>query len=153
MGADIHLNTEVRREGRGWTYHPSYTLWNEAGFDYANSPVLRQYSLFALLAGVRNEPYFRFSPLFPDRGYPKDIDKAPYDANAEDWPSLGDHSFTWASFEELRTINWEEHTYSEIGLGRTFANCPFKRWVEGRLTEIAAEFGSSNVRVLIGFDS
>ena len=114
MGTDIHLATEVRVEGI-WSYYPSMLRWDDEGFNYDNDPSCRQYSLFALLADVRNGFGFAgivthtpLEPLFPGRGLPEDRDTTTYNEADENAPWLGEHSFTWADFYELKEVNWDD---------------------------------------------
>lgn len=118
MGTDIHLAVEVRVKGVGWSYRPSFPKYDEEGFSWEADPCERFYKLFALLADVRNgfgfagvSTHARIEPLFSGRGIPTD---SVIDIDAH----LGDHSFTWASFNELKAIDWDGQMVVQIGVVR-----------------------------------
>lgn len=100
MGTDIHVNMEIRVDGK-WE-----NVFKDAKhFDVLNRVFLnigRNYDLFAMLADVRNGVGFAgittgsgFEPIFEPRGLPDDWDRPSDDC----W--LGDHSHTWFTLEEL----------------------------------------------------
>lgn len=105
MGCDIHIAVEVRGPDRTWR------LLRDG---YDGDPDERDYNVFAFLANVRNGFGFAgtyrhepVGPQFPDRGLPVDREEAAYETDDEEgllW--LGEHSFTWASFAELRDAPW-----------------------------------------------
>ena len=145
MGTDIHLAAEVRRDGV-WKYIKTFPEFGDPVFSHDDDPEERFYALFGVLAGVRT--MLDGGALFPMRGLPDDIDKGSYCGDDCDcdgsMPDLGDHSQTWASYNELSAIDWDSYEIFESG---------FRRWVEGRLKNLAGMVGSENVRVLMGFDS
>lgn len=152
MGTDIHLEVE-RRAGDGWQYVPhverdcwSCALDAERASKDAGKPVPvsfkkdcfwchgtgrhreqfyhdRSYSVFAILAGVRNGVGFAgcdtgdpFVPISEPRGLPADMSfelrrrlKADYDDD-DDWVSLGDHSFSWLTLDEVLAYDWDQTT-------------------------------------------
>lgn len=128
MGTDIHLYVEKKSANGRWEeVAPPYTtdygtktwyLYNGTD-DERNmpDPTERRYNLFALLADVRNGYGFAgvptheaVSPLFPYRGIPSDTS---YEETDEYW--LGDHSFTWATLNELLSVNWE-YSFQQTGV-------------------------------------
>jgi hypothetical protein len=124
MGTDIHLYVEECKDGV-WRqvlapyicrYAPDrrvWSPWHQYGFDHNYpDPTNRQYTLFALLADVRNGSGFAgvrthqpIVPLFPERGIPEDTS---YEEDpSEDGFWLGDHSFTYAYLDELLEAPWD----------------------------------------------
>ena len=69
MGCDIHLITEIRKDGK-WQFVK----------EFPDSMTGRNYSLFAFLAGVRN--YFNFDGFEP-KGLPEDISGKKFSFNSE----------------------------------------------------------------------
>jgi hypothetical protein len=96
MGCDIHMVVQVR-DGDSW--HTQ---------DMHGGHVGRNYSLFAILADVRNGLGFagcdtgdRFESIAPGRGLPKD-----FALSDDDW--LGEHSFTWMLLSEIEAFDWNQ---------------------------------------------
>lgn len=149
MGTDIHLYIETGKEGewtpvekpfvrdpeKDWSYKTWSDYWKEYDDkDYevlVPDPTSRHYSVFALLADVRNGRGFAgvkthepVVPCFPNRGIPKDTTyRGGYMANTGTWIEkeesegwIGDHSYTWATVAELRAVPWdtEYETYGTI---------------------------------------
>lgn len=86
MGTDIHFYVE-KRVNDAWKHLDVSEVVKK---NYAWS---RDYELFAYLAGVRNS--FGFAGCFAGRGLPSDTSFHKDDAY------LGDHSFTYATLQEL----------------------------------------------------
>lgn len=110
----------------------------------------RNYALFAALANVRN--YGDITPISEPRGLPEDFEtdgdevKLAY-SGGKVW--MGDHSYTWLTFEEL--LDWDgwDQEYSEGTLGEY---CQvFRKWLE--YLESKYSDGLYEVRLVIGFDS
>lgn len=88
MGCDIHVHTEIKIDGK-WEHlgHPSISRW---------------YTLFAKMAGVRNdlkESKNYIEPISPPRGLPLDcsfITKYDYHRCIKDW-----HSVSWLRAGEI----------------------------------------------------
>lgn len=100
MGCDIHVTTEVRRNG----------TWSRE--DCAVDPD-RNYSLFAALAGVRNGSGFAgvdtgdpVTPIFAPRGIPED-GSVDVQGEAANW-DLGGHSHSYATLAELLAYDWTQ---------------------------------------------
>ena len=126
MGTDIHIAVEEQMDDGTWRivkppYRSrwddgySWSPWAESNdFDDPRpDPTVRNYAAFAFLADVRNGYGFAgvitHEPVeaqFPNRGLPED---SPFYATGEvdDHSWLGDHSFTWATLEELLNAPWE----------------------------------------------
>ncbi len=86
MGCDIHIVTQVRRDGR-WVTEP------------ASVPDDRDYRSFAVMAGVRN--YGTNPPIVPisePRGLPPDFVE-------EEGDDTGDHSKSWLTLAELLSVD------------------------------------------------
>lgn len=106
MGADIH----------GWV--EGRTRWiddEEVWFGLINAGSLlhRNYEAFARLFGVRN--YDNLPALAPDRGFPPVVsDEVQLEFETMTEKKLAQyldfehdfHSATWASWEELETVDW-----------------------------------------------
>lgn len=82
----------------------------------------RDYDLFGLLADVRNGHGFAgintgdgWPAQFPDRGIPADATRRPEDDEQRDYDvddangiwHFGDHSFTWTTLDELKSVDWD----------------------------------------------
>lgn len=118
MGCDSHPCIEVKgRNGRWGLFDEKYHYYKELekeGLDYSqlferrpsfiNALGNRNYTLFSVLAGVRNsDPYI--TPLFDGRGVPDDVSKAtmkqiPFDSDY--------HSHTYFTVAELLETDWDE---------------------------------------------
>lgn len=108
MGTDIHFYIEKRNK---------QSKWEHVDIPAKILPDDRFYYLFAVLAGVRNG--FGFAgckthdpvvPYFECRGIPEDTSYK--ELNFEDdeeriYPWLGEHSFTYATYDEIEKIDWE----------------------------------------------
>ena len=129
MGTDIHLYVEMF-DGEKWAEIPppyetgyGYRSWlpdcDSHDFDDPRpNPIERNYNLFALLANVRNGRGFAgiktgepVTPLFAERDFPPagmSYTEAVYDDDGElvSGAYLGEHSFTWATLDELLAVNW-----------------------------------------------
>lgn len=126
MGCDIHLYVEKLNEHKEWELVPppedaKYGEW------FGD----RNYSLFAMLADVRNGVGFagvdtgnRVEPIAMPRGIPKDASEeyaeiaGPYkpcelgsaclhEDGHGGWGEDG-HSHTWFTLRELQAVNWEQ---------------------------------------------
>lgn len=118
MGCDIHLVTQVRRDGK-WESAPIET----EPFNY------RSYGLFGFLANVRN--YSEVPPISPPKGLPDDFDPPVKDYNQsgpdiyeyDSWlqrDNVGSHSHSWLTLKELVEYNydqvfWDKRVTRQIG--------------------------------------
>lgn len=126
MGCDIHIVIQRQEPDGAWRELPWQHVWSHDGKDSAvkGVPIApdvfrnRNYDLFGILANVRNGSGFAgiqtgegWPSIADDRGFPDDFDadKAlPDPAYPEYGPrSLGDHSFTWVSLDELKAFDWD----------------------------------------------
>ncbi len=97
MGCDIHFHTEVKVNGK----------WEHYGHPYVN----RNYSLFALLADVRNDGEIK--PISKPKGLPVDpsiVTELAYKTYSSDW-----HSISWLSAEEIVRAEeqWGKHGWKD----------------------------------------
>lgn len=90
MGCDIHGYVEVNQYG-WWTHSINI-----------KSLVGRNYDMFALLFGVRNDA--SFIPIAPDRGLPEHVSER-VKQEVEDWGE-GGHSHSWITWKEIQGVNW-----------------------------------------------
>ena len=107
MGCDIHMNVEYRTKVYGtmqWCDGNLYEV-NKFHDSYPDEPKYRRvhlnnerrhYTLFGLLAGIRN---YNIKPIAPPRGFPKDVSKS----ITEGYNSWGSdaHSASWLTLAEL----------------------------------------------------
>lgn len=137
MGCDIHLYIE-RKNKNGH--------WEEFKIDERLLPNDRNYQLFTFLADVRNFYDFNIQPQFANRGIPQDS-SIPKDS--EDW-YMGDHSFTYASLNEILKAPWKKYQLKECYF------IIFFEYVLPRLCDwpgIISKEGEKNIRIIMGFDN
>jgi hypothetical protein len=142
MGTDIHPRIEIWRKGH-WFDVTDHLLFNQGksrdwhnltSWDYLDA---RNYTLFAILAGVRNHDN-EVSPISEFRGIP--VDSPSYDE--EDLADTGSHSRTWVSLRELLDYDWERKTKQSgvipeeqwIHWRKQPPQCPgtWSKWIHGR---------------------
>lgn len=138
MGCDIHLYVEKRvkdswQSADKWTvdkYEKRLTV--DFGDSFYHD---RNYSLFAILADVRNGSGFAgvkigegFIPIHEPRGLPKDA-CAKVRKESERWDGDG-HSHSFFTVQELFDYDWTQHTIL-IGWVSTFAYWKWKHWKAG----------------------
>lgn len=90
MGCDIH----------GYVEYNGWGLWRDC---ISIKPIVgRNYDMFALLFGVRNDA--AFIPVAPDRGMPVNVS----DRVKEEYERWGEdaHSPSWITWQEIAQINW-----------------------------------------------
>lgn len=110
MGCDIHLYVEKRGEdgtwvaADKWVKNPEY----ESDPEYESEYVVdwkdllysdRNYSLFAVLAGVRNS--YGIDPIYEPRGLPTDVTEL-VKAKSDRW-GIDGHSHSYLTLAELET--------------------------------------------------
>jgi hypothetical protein len=119
MGCDIHIVIQCQEPDGAWQNVPWQSDLSWTNKDYrdkhfkADVPVApdafdsRNYNNFAILADVRNGHGFAgiktgegWPSIAPHRGLPEGV------AEPDDY-SLGDHSFTWVSLDELKAFDWD----------------------------------------------
>ncbi len=119
MGCDIHIVVE-RKDGESWqrVWSHSYDKTDMEGtpecFDNRN------YDLFGILADVRNGVGFAgcltgsgWPSIAPDRGIPDDSTVT--ERERHDY-TLGDHSYTWVSLDELKAFDWDGTVADAFGV-------------------------------------
>lgn len=118
MGCDIHMNVEVRRNGR-WTFVEPPVVHEPWNRDPAGRKTWwgdRSYITFAVLAGVRaddGDP----APIDQPRGYPDDVDSETM-ISADPSPrgqDHGDHSASWLTLDEVLAYDWDQE-FEEQGV-------------------------------------
>ena len=123
MGCDIHIVIQREETPGNWReiVYQTEPYGNKKpvdGFPVAPAPFMnRNYDLFGLLADVRNGSGFAgivtgdgWSSIAPDRGLPEGFDEeavAPDPTRPKGPRSLGDHSFTWVTLDELKAFPWD----------------------------------------------
>lgn len=86
MGCDIHDVLQVNKNGK----------WDTIAFDMFNN---RNYSLFALLADVRNGESSPIKPISEQKGLPSDFE-IDDEYHGRHW--MGEHSFSFYTLAELK---------------------------------------------------
>lgn len=114
MGCDIHPAVEVRRKGV-WRYHrpkepcrwydPVMYKWDKCKTALPDYFTGRNYTLFAILADVRNDGLIK--PIDTPRGTPSDISVEASRKLSEE------HSQTWLSLQDLLDYDIFEPIYYE----------------------------------------
>jgi hypothetical protein len=149
MGCDIHLVAEKKLKNGKWEIIKDKWL----------TEVNRDYTLFSILADVRNKPkedngYVK--PISKPRGLPEDSPTKSFvrdsNTNFEDehmWDSYWDpddtHSHSYHTLKQLKEHDWEsEHCYEYENFKKKIAY----------LQKIANECGGDeNVRIVFCFDN
>lgn len=122
MGCDIHCYAEVQDGGRWKPLYPSApSRYDEGKEEYPTVFGDRNYDVFAILAGVRNDRGFAgvptgtgFVPMSEPRGLPLDM-CLEYQNGTEvgaafDKCYLGDHSFSYFTLAELLSFDYTRTT-------------------------------------------
>lgn len=148
MGCDIHMNVEVRRDGR-WTFVEPPIVHESWNSDPAGRQTWwddRSYVTFAVLAGVRADPGVP-PPIDEPRGYPDDADPETLISTypAPRGQNHGDHSASWLTLDEVLAHDWEVKFQEEgvVSL-REYLACQrekrtpksWSRWVSGKTTTV-----------------
>lgn len=154
MGCDIHTFVEVLGLDGHWEYAEEIDI-------------NRSYSLFGLLADVRN--YSATKPIVPRRGFPEDVSE-----DVERYSgSTNTHSHTWYLLSELLDFDWQQLTEDRRYTQQTGPNffnggatCEPGKGAMETYAEMAGEFFSDvlpklkatyknpkEVRLLFCFDS
>jgi len=122
MGSDIHVHVEVFNPKTGkWEEkddrgpRPSYEDWDawDVGVPYIYED--RNYSVFAMLANVRNGSGFAgcdtgngYLPISMPKGLPEDVSEGTR-SEYEDWGESC-HTHSWLTVQELLDYDWERVT-------------------------------------------
>jgi len=138
MGTDIRMYAEHRNNGR-WQFIGEM-LENECDTD-GNYPYypsglynVRNYSLFAILAGIRNELEEPFEPIAPRRGIPPDLspELSSWFASFHGYETYA----SWLTLEELVSFDWhgkrrKEYATVDTRVAHLFhpeRRFPFREW-------------------------
>lgn len=124
MGCDIHLYTETKRTVNdklvwvnvdNWKINPYYEPGKDGEREYDINYMYhsRNYSLFSLLAGVRDYSE-KTIPVSPPKGLPDDISE-PTKREAERWNGDG-HTHSWLTLAELKAFQAAQPTVTHSGL-------------------------------------
>jgi hypothetical protein len=135
MGADIHLYFEKKVKGKWIPF---------TEIPHTDYPDERNYPVFGLLAGVRDNPkkvYFKGRGIPDDSSYVEPTNDED-DDDLPEKPWLGDHSFTYATIHELKKVKWEKHLEYDP---------QFARFIKQYFPLDTAN--DKNIRILMGFDS
>lgn len=118
MGCDIHLFTEQKIDGVWKSVDVWKDEYNEGRLSvpYEKSAYhSRNYSLFAILADVRNGRGFAgiktgegFTPIAEPKGLPKDV-SSEVAASSDNWGADG-HSHSWLTIREILDFDWNQKT-------------------------------------------
>lgn len=125
MGCDIHIVIQRQDESGAWREVPWQEVWSHEKAAPIEGVALapdvfraRNYDLFGILADVRNGTGFAgiqmgegWPSIAPYRGYPEGFNEDDVLPNPR-WPeegprSMGDHSATWVSLDELKAFQWD----------------------------------------------
>ena len=163
MGCDIHLYVE-KRVNKKWVYasakdHGCNTQFGEQyGYDYWYDG--RNYSLFSILANVRNGYGFAgcvtgegFMPISEPRGLPKDVCLKIKKESAE-WGGDG-HSHSWLTLKELQDYDWRGHItihqgmVGEEGFKEYLENGSPSHWAGGMMGDGVKTVSNNQMRDII----
>lgn len=153
MGCDIHLFVE-RKEGIEW----DKCEWIGCGFPI---PINRNYSLFSILANVRNNDKNPFYPIEDPRGLPDDLSDELKNVILKDrFCSKSDgHDHSWLTLKEILGFDWDSKITSGEGIHdyqvATYAEC-CREFVEKTipmLKRLSYDDDYSDVRVVFWFDN
>jgi len=160
MGCDIHVYVEVKINDK-WKHVDSliHDKYNEgvSDLEYLSSPHQvrehlfenRNYTLFGLLAGVRDNS---LSPIAPPRGIPDDTS----DTIRETWELDGDHTPHYYTLVELESVKVNKlPKYSRTNLGYFFYKNSKEPSPLMKLQRIRDKYkvNSEQVRIVFWFDS
>lgn len=155
MGCDIHLVVQKRIDSNApWTcvqkvitdeYEDSKTTL-ESWYD------TRNYTVFAILANVRNGGRFKF--ISDPRGIPEDMKGQVDDRDSYLGFWLGEHSHSFVSLRELMNVDWSEEVGNRA-LGPKIGDAAGDFYSEflPKLAALGREVGEDNVRIVFGFDN
>lgn len=150
MGCDIHLVIEYRtKQQEPWlllrTPIPSkYASEEGVERDLLSDCLLRDrsYSFFGILAGVRA---VEGEPISEPRGLPVDMSDGLRDLLGKKEWVLGDHSFSWLTFDEIHG----HPRYHEIEVAY-----PLWYWlIDSIVCEMGYRLSGYDFRIVFGFDS
>jgi hypothetical protein len=134
MGCDIHFYVEKKENGK-WISADEWEKDTECGEPYLHVAYGkefyddRNYGLFAILAGVRNNYGFagcdlgdKFNPISQPKGLPDDVCEEV--KQASDYDGVDGHSHSWFTVQEILDFDW-----TQIVKMRGFVNArEYYRW-------------------------
>ena len=125
MGCDIHMFVEIHRHDRdfkdGWRDADNYQkdYWNTdkrvtelSRFEKVPIWDGRDYTLFSILAGVRNSNNIK--PVKEPRGFPEDCNES-IKNQYEEW-GIDAHTPSWLTLKELKAYSNKHKTFPYSGL-------------------------------------
>lgn len=124
MGCDIHLHAEIKIDGQ----------WHH----YAQLYIGRDYTLFGLMAGVRNT---NVTPISQPKGIPDDITVITR-ISLNDW-SVDGHTHSYLNGEEIRKLA-TLHLMEDFGY---FFDWDWSDWLRHKSTEV------EDIRFVFWFDN
>ena len=138
MGCDIHLYVE-KFDGKKWVHVQEDVMKDDnvpAELSFFNT---RSYSLFAILANVRNNG--NFNPISEPKELPEDCSDSI--KTISDWD--GGHSHSWLTLKEIFEFDWTQSVKREGWMDGGF-------WSEciPRLLRLGTP---ENVRIVFWFDN
>lgn len=138
MGATINTHIEYKTADGRWLH-------------WAAPHVRRDYRLFSLIAGVRNESN-GIRPLVPCRGLPKDTSEATMFAYEQDALVDSLHHETWLNVDEFINLQLklDELNASRPSLESDFEETVFRCYGPGG-SALAAHKGFEDMRVIFWF--
>jgi hypothetical protein len=146
MGCDIHVRTEVRRDG----------IWREVSdpifpgdwFDrqhdraFADEPFgWRSYRMFTFFAGVRDY-HEGITPLSGPRGVPADASPGVRKFFGVGWGDF--HSHSWLSVTDLTSVDYTDDFRDRIGVGDDYF---------AHLDVLKSLGAPDDVRIVFAFDN
>ena len=119
MGTDIHMYMEVLEEVKGQPIWINADDWRvnryrikypgdegeEGTFTVKNIYDDRNYGVFAILAGMRNDD--GWEPISGPRGLPSDISEH----TRAIWEERGEHTPSWLTLREILSYDWKKTVY------------------------------------------
>lgn len=115
MGCDIHFFVETKQQDGSWQSADEWA--DDDGYKHVKEELYgdRNYSLFAILADVRNGRGFAgvqtgegYNPIAAPRGLPDDVSKEVFECS-EEW-GIDGHSHSWFTLAELKAYDWDQVT-------------------------------------------
>lgn len=142
MGCDIHAVIQVKKADGKWVV---------SDWDPLKTP--RQYSSFAIMAGVRNHFQHPLIPICEPKGLPEDIGFIHGEEDEHKW--LGDHSFSWLTLKELREWKYWGELIPNYDGKNYFQSCWAGAQLQYWMEEIAGfeSVNEEDIRIVFGFDN
>ena len=139
MGCDIHLHGEVKINGK-WEH-------------LTTGRSIRNYALFAKMAGVRNAPEYNITPISEPKGLPDDCSSVTiFDYSR--W--IGDaHSASWFSSKEIKELEewWFDWRMQWTKDWKAFEDEVIGGYLFGYGWDDIEEAGVEDARIVFWFDN